>query len=144
MTADVTIADDVANSMTLNVEIWDYDIARAPNVFSMGRVPSLGSPSNIATDFGSYLEIYSLIGWLDGRDDVKTLMGYAEDEWFENPPLVLTIPAMADLDDDAVDVKPSGSNASPAVQYCRTWHDLEQQGPGEYKFEIRMPVVRKL
>jgi len=142
MTADIVVTDGT-NAMTLNVETWDFDITRAPKEFSMGSLPSMGAPFVIATDFGSYMETLSLSGWLGTRTLAKNLQDWAEDEWFVNQPLSITIPALAG-DDDAFEVVPSGSNTEPILMYCRVWEDLEQMGPGEFRFEIRFALARRL
>ena len=146
MAADVVFTDGT-NALTLNIDVWDYDIMRSPSEFSMKSIPSIGEPKTIATDFGSYIENYAFQGWMTSRATVKTIQSYSKKEWFESGkgnPLTITIPALPGGDDDAIEVKPAGSNASPLVTYLRAWQDLEQMGIGLYRFEIRVGVVRRL
>ncbi len=142
MAADVIVTDGT-NSMTLNVTLIDFDLTRAPKEFAMGSLPSLGSPATIATDFGAYIETLTLKGWVGTRTLAKNLQDWAEDEWFENMPLTVTIPAL-EGDDDAFEVVPGGSNTEPIVSYCRVRQDLEQDAPDEFPFELRFFLARRL
>jgi hypothetical protein len=145
MTADIVFTDGT-NALTLSIESWSYDIQRLPKIFSLKGIPSLGVPSAVFTDFGSYTEQYTFNGFVTSRATAKNLQSYSRKEWWESGkgnPLSITIPALTG-DDDAVDIKPSGSNADPMNTYLKIWQDLDTTGATIYRFTMRVAVARRL
>ncbi len=142
--ADVVITDGT-NALTLKVEQISFDVKRMPKVFSMKSLPGLGAPTTIATDFGAYAKLVVLSGFITSRATAKTLLDYVHDEWFVNrgaSGITVTIPAITGRDDDALLV--SASPTQPIITRTHVFHDLEQSGPTELRFEIRIAVVRRL
>ena len=142
MAVDVVITDG-ANSVTLMVDSWSYDIGRLPKEFTPKIVPALGSPpKSISTDFGSFVENYTLLGTLNTRAEAKTLLGYCEDEWFVNHPITVTIPSIY-ADDEAIDFT-TVAGTEPIITRCRVISDVETKGVDAIPFEINMVVCKRL
>ena len=142
MAVDVVITDG-ANAVTLMVDRWTYDVQRMPKEFTPKIVPALGSPpKSISTDFGSFAENYTLMGTVNTRAEAKILLDYAEDEWFVNHPITVTIPAIY-TDDEAIDFT-TVSGTEPIITRVRVISDVETRGVDSIPFEISMIVCKRL
>jgi len=138
---DVVITDG-ANAMTLSVDHWSYDLKRMPKEFTLKSLRSLGSKKAIATDFGSFTEMYSIKGYHATRALAEQMIDYSAEEWYDNGPITVTIPALG-ADDDAVDFT-TVADTEPIITNARVTSDVDVSGVDTIPFELVFSVCKRL